>query len=136
MAHIHLENESGFVQHIAARSHRFTADEPVNNGGTDTAPSPHELWLGGLAACTALTLRMYAGRKGWDLGALTMDLRVTRDADGNESIERKIRLGAPLTGEQRERLAQIAEKTPVTQSVKRGTPIHTTIGLDPSANRT
>lgn len=129
MAHVHLKNESGFVQQLAARGHRFTADEPVSNGGTDTAPSPHELWLGGLAACTALTLRMYAARKGWNLGAITMDLSVSRDADGGESIERKIHLGAPLTGEQRERLAQIADKTPVTKSVRRGTPIHTTIEL-------
>ena len=124
MANIHLENERGFVQHIAARSHRFSADEPASNGGTDTAPSPHELYLGALAACTALTLRMYAERKAWDLGAITIDVRLTRDANGSESIERKIHLGAPLIGEQRERLAQIAEKTPVTLMVKRGTAIH------------
>lgn len=135
MAHVHLKNKSGFVQQLAARRHRFTADEPVSNGGTDTAPSPHELWLGALAACTALTLRMYSDRKAWKLGEITMDLSLTRNADGGETIERKIHLGAPLTGEQRERLAQIAEKTPVTLSVKRGTPIHTTINLNPLANR-
>lgn len=135
MAHVHLKSESGFVQQLAARAHRFTADEPVSNGGTDTAPSPHELWLGGLAACTALTLRMYANRKGWDVGAITMDLSISRNADGDESIERKIHLGAPLTSEQRVRLAQIADKTPVTRSVKRGTPIHTTIKPEPIANR-
>ena len=128
MAKVHLENESGFVQRIAARNHHFSADEPESNGGTDTAPTPHELYLGALAACTALTLRMYADRKAWNLGAITMDVRLTRDADGSESIERTIHLGAPLTVEQRERLAQIAEKTPVTLTIKRGTPIHTTFG--------
>ena len=79
MAKIHLENESGFVQHIGARSHRFSADEPTSNGGTDTAPSPHELLLGAVAACTALTLRMYADRKAWNLGAITMDLGIQEE---------------------------------------------------------
>jgi putative redox protein len=122
-----LDSESGFAQKIHTGHHHLTADEPEHAGGTDSGPSPYGLVLSGLGACTAITLRMYAARKGWELGALHVELRMFKDADGkNERIERTIRVGGALSDEQRARLAEIAEKTPVTKSIRAGVPIATT----------
>lgn len=127
MASVHLASAAGFEQHIRARSHDIAADEPESNGGTDTGFAPYELLLASLAACTSLTLRMYADRKGWNLGRIEVDARFARDEDGTESITREIRLGSSLSEEQQARLLEISEKTPVTKTVKRGTPISTTL---------
>lgn len=125
MASIYLSSAAGLVQEIKARTHTLKADEPKPAGGTDTGPAPYELLLASLAACTSLTLRMYADRKAWQLGRIDIEARFVRDADGAERLERDISFSAPLTDEQRNRLAEIAEKTPVTKTLKRGTPIHT-----------
>ena len=106
----------------------FSADEPEDNGGTDTGPNPYELLLGALIACTSLTARMYADRKGWALGHIEVTGRFGRDTDGTERVERHIRFGAPLSAEQATRVAEIMEKTPVTKTLKRSMPITTTYG--------
>jgi putative redox protein len=122
-----LESTAGYAQKIRAGHHELTADEPPHLGGTDTGPSPYGLVLSGLGACTAITLRMYADRKGWDLGTIQVELRMFKDAAGAERIERTVRLGgANVSAEQRARLAEIAEKTPVTKTIKAGAPIATT----------
>jgi putative redox protein len=122
-----LESTAGYAQKIRVGHHELTADEPQHSGGTDTGPTPYGLVLSGLGACTSITLRMYAERKGWDLGTLQVDLRMFKDAAGAERIERTVRLGNPaLTAEQKARLAEIAEKTPVTRTIKSGAPIVTT----------
>lgn len=129
VARTSLESTAGYAQRVRAGHHELTADEPTHAGGTDTGPSPYGLVLAGLGACTSITLRMYAERKGWDLGTLQLDLRMFKDADGKERIERTVRLGnAALTPEQRAKLAEIAEKTPVTKSIRGGVPIATTFG--------
>jgi putative redox protein len=111
-------------QRLVAGRHEFISDEPTSAGGADAGPAPYGLYLASLAACTAMTLQMYAERKGWQLGELRVDAIMTRDNDA-ESIERTIKLGATLAPEQLSRLAEIADKTPVTKTVKRGTPIVT-----------
>lgn len=123
--HVHLVSREGVYQEIEARHHRLTADEPLNNHGTDKGPAPYEFLLASLAACSSATLRLYAGRKGWALGTITADLTFSRDKDGNESIERVIGFSEKLTEEQMERIRDIIEKTPVTKTLKRGTPIRT-----------
>lgn len=123
--HIHLVSHEGVYQEIEARQHRLTADEPLNNHGTDKGPAPYELLLASLAACSSATLRLYADRKGWALGSITADLAFARDKDGNESIERVIGFSESLTEDQMERIRDIIEKTPVTKTLKRGTPIRT-----------
>lgn len=127
MATIHLHSESGYAQQIRARTHELQSDEPASEGGTDTGPAPYELLLAGLAACTSITLRMYAERKQWQLGRINVDARFARDDSGAESISRKITISGELSDEQIARLAEIADKTPVTKTVKRGTPIATTV---------
>ena len=96
MAHVTVISEFHFAQQIVAGHHRVTADEPQSRGGSDTGPSPTELLLGSLGACTSITLRMYAGRKGWELGKITVGLRYTPAADGRKAhIERRLSFAKP-----------------------------------------
>jgi putative redox protein len=107
--------------------HQLVADEPKAAGGGDLGPSPFGLLLSALAACTATTLRMYAARKGWDLATIDVDVRYDTADDGRGAIERKIIVPADLPPDQRRRLADLAERTPVTLAVRVGTPITTTL---------
>ena len=111
-------------QRIRIGRHEIVSDEPTSAGGTDAGAPPYGLFLASLASCTAMTLQMYAERKGCELGTVHVDLVMTREGDG-ESITRTIKLGAQLAPEQVSRLAEIADKTPVTKTIKRGTPIVT-----------
>jgi putative redox protein len=122
---------AGYAQQIHAGPHRLVSDEPESSGGTGTGATPYSLLLAGLGACTSITLRMYAGRKGWDLGTIHLQLRMLRGKDGAERIERQIRFGAALTAEQQARLAEIADKTPVTKTIAAGTRIETTVAAGP-----
>jgi len=120
--------ESGEPVHrqtIRAGHHTIVADEPPTNGGGDAGPSPFVLLLSSLAACTSITLRMYADRKGWALGTIKVDVRFLRDGDATQ-IDRVVRLSEPVTDEQKQRLAEIADKTPVTKVLQRSTTIATT----------
>ena len=110
---------------IRTNGHELTADEPRTNGGADTGPSPFGLLLSGLVACTAITLRMYAQRKEWEFESISVDARYNVDGDGHAMISRTITVPASMSAEQRERLAEIAEKTPVTKAVRAGTAIVT-----------
>jgi putative redox protein len=109
---------------IQAGRHALTADEPPRVGGSDQGPAPYDLVLSGLAACTAITLRMYAERKAWALDGLHVDLRYLLEAD-KPRIERTIRLTGDLSDEARARLADIVERTPVTLTLKSGVEIRT-----------
>jgi putative redox protein len=108
--------------------HDLVADEPVADGGANAGPAPYELFLSGLGACTAITLRMYAERKGWDIGELGVELSLLKSLEGETKIERVLKSSAALSEEQWERLLAIAEKTPVTLTVKQGAPIATRRG--------
>lgn len=127
IASAHLTSGNApFAQHIRAGSHSITADEPAAHGGGDAGPTPFGLVLSGLAACTSVTLAMYAQRKSWTLGQLRVDLRLTDD-DGTMRIERVLTFDAAVPADQRARLAEIAEKTPVTKALRAGFTIETRI---------
>lgn len=108
-------------------SGRFTlvADEPVSAGGQDAGPAPYDYILAGLAACTLMTLRMYAERKGWELGELELDISLAKDADKRPHIHRSLQCSAPLSNEQWQRLLEICAKTPVTLTLAQGSSITT-----------
>jgi putative redox protein len=128
MAHVTVISDFHFAQQIVAGHHRTTADEPAARGGSDTGPSPTELLLGSLGSCTSITLRMYAGRKEWELGKITVGLRFT-PAEGAQKahIERRLSFSKPLTEEQSSRLLEIAGKTPITLALTAGITIDTSI---------
>lgn len=109
---------------IRAGAHDLVADEGAALGGADAGPAPYELLLAALGACTAMTLKMYAERKGWPLEAVEVDLAYLK-ADDAMRIDRRLSLEGPLDTDQRARLADIAERTPVTLTLKSGTPILT-----------
>lgn len=128
IAHTVLDLAHGYAATIRAGRHTLSADEPTSHGGTDTGPTPYQLVLAGLAACTAITLRMYADKKEWQLGTIHVDLTLHKDSlEDTGHIERVISFSESLSEDQRAKLAAIAEKTPVTKTIKAGAPIETTL---------
>lgn len=111
---------------VVTGDHRLVADEPVRSGGQNAGPAPYDLVLAGLGACTAITLRMYAARKGWDIGEVDVELTLLKNRDGDARIERVLRCSAPLDDAQWEKLLEIAGKTPVTRTLQAGAEITTT----------
>ncbi|WP_299542240.1 OsmC family protein [Phenylobacterium sp.] len=100
---------------VGAGPARFVADEPVALGGLDLGPTPHELVSAALAACAAQTLRLYARRKGWPLGAVHVEVAHAKDAAAMppDQFLVIVRLDGPLSMEQQERLMEIADNCPV-----------------------
>src|SRR5438552_19180390 len=123
-----VSSESGLAQEIISRNHRLRADEPAPFG-TDTGPSPYELLLASLGACTSMTLRLYAERKGWDLQRVTVRLQHfrihaedCRDCETKQGfvdrIDREIDLAGNLDEAQKHRLLEIDELCPVHRTLK------------------
>jgi putative redox protein len=104
-------------------THGLTADEPPERGGAAAGPAPYELLLASLGACTAITLRMYADRKQWPLESL--DVRLDLHGQGETLRIERVLAAVGLDAEQRVRLAEIAERTPVTLTLKNGLKIDT-----------
>ncbi|MGE5186322.1 MAG: OsmC family protein [Acidobacteriota bacterium] len=127
LASAHLRSgTTAYAEHVRAGKHELLCDEPEAHGGGDLGPPPYALLAASLGACTAITLRMYAARKGWPIEPLEIDVRVFRTED-TERIERAIRVAPELTLDQKKRLLEIADKTPVTKTLGRGTEIKTTL---------
>ncbi len=117
--------EKPYGVRIDAGGHALRGDEPVDHGGADTGPAPFGLLLSGLGACTAITLRMYAERKSWPLAGVDVTLTYIVKDRNTRWIDRLITMHG-VDDDQRARLAEIAEKTPVTMAVRAGTEIRTT----------
>ncbi len=119
--------ETPYGVRINAGGHALRGDEPVDRGGADSGPAPFGLLLSGLGACTAITLRMYAEHQSWPLAGVDVELTYVVKDRNTGWIDRLITLHG-VGEDQRAKLAEIAEKTPVTRAVRAGTEIRTTTG--------
>ena len=115
----------GYAQQSNTSAHELTSDEPERRGGTNAGAGPFELLLGSLGACTAITLRMYADRKQWTLGSIEVKLRLLKKDEEPLRIERIISVTEAIDPEQRSKLLEIADKTPVSRALAPGLPIDT-----------
>jgi putative redox protein len=106
-------------QRVEIRGHRVTADEPRDQGGEDAGPSPQELLAASLASCTAITMEMYASRKGWDVGDIAVNVTYEPAQRGSPTrFKMQVEVPKELPEEQRERLLQIAAKCPVHRTLE------------------
>jgi uncharacterized OsmC-like protein len=119
---------ASFAQEIEVGSHELFADEPTSYGGTDSGPSPYDLILAALGSCTSMTIGLYARKRSWPVEKISVSLWHSKihakDCDDCETkegridrIEMEIHLDGALTGEQRAKLMEIAEKCPVHQTL-------------------
>ncbi|MGH2949581.1 MAG: OsmC family protein [Solirubrobacteraceae bacterium] len=109
----------GFTHDVRVGDHTLVADEPARSGGDDRGPSPQELLAASLASCTAVTMEMYAQRKGWDVSGMQVDCRYTPAERGYPTrFELVITMPAHLEEEQVERLRVIAAKCPVHRTLE------------------
>ena len=105
---------TSFKHTVQVRDHQVMVDEPQDSGGDDAGPDPQELLAASLASCTAITMEMYAGRKGWDIGHVEVDVEYTPAERGCPTkFDLVLRLPADLPEDQVERLKVIAAKCPV-----------------------
>lgn len=106
--------QDGFTHEVEIRGHRLLTDEPAEDGGADAGPTPQELLSASLAGCTAITIEMYAARKGWDIGPVEVQCEYETPERGAPTTFRLIlRLPDTCGEEQVERLRTIATKCPV-----------------------
>lgn len=114
MAKATAKRRTGYLHDIEIDGkHRLLADEPPNVGGTDEGPAPTRILGGALAACTAITLEMYADRKGWDVGDLEVEVEIGYEGVVPTRFDVTIHHREELDSDQRERLRVIAAKCPV-----------------------
>jgi len=119
MRAIARRNSGKFAQDVEIRTHHVTADEPEDNGGEDSGPSPQELLAASLASCTAITVEMYAKRKGWNVGDVSVDVDYEPAQRGSPTrFAMSVKLPKELPEDQRERLMQIAAKCPVHRTLE------------------
>ena len=111
-----------YAQVIAIRHHRIVADEGAEHGADDTGATPSELLLAALASCVAVTVQMYARRKGWPLRHARVEVS-GRDEQGAYVIDRRVVLDGDLSDEQRARLLDIAGRCPVSKRLMSGVTI-------------
>jgi putative redox protein len=108
-----------FTHDIQVGNHTITADEPGEKGGDDRGPSPQELLAASLASCTAVTMEMYARRKGWDISGLAVDVRYSPAERGCQTrFELVMTMPPQLDEEQVERLRVIGAKCPVHRTLE------------------
>ena len=109
----------GFKHTVSVGRHKITVDEPEQNGGEDAGPSPQELLAASLASCTAITMEMYADRKGWAVGDLEVNVNYEPAQRGSPTkFEMEVRMPKELPEEQRQKLMQIAAKCPVHRTLE------------------
>ena len=112
--------EPDYLHRIHVGRFDLETDEPHALGGQGAAPAPFDYYLASLSACTAITLRMYAQRKGWNLGEFRAELALSFDDNGKPQVHRTLHSDQPLSDEQWNRLLEIVANTPVTKAMREG----------------
>jgi putative redox protein len=112
--------QNGSYKHrVIVRGHTLTVDEPREEGGEDAGPDPQEMLAVSLSSCVAITVEMYANRKGWDIGDVECDVVYEPAQRGSPTkFQLVLRLPKELPEDQRERLTQIAAKCPVHRTLE------------------
>jgi putative redox protein len=121
---VKASRRKGYAHSLTARHHTLVADEPESAGGSDTGPSPTELLALSLASCTAITLELYADRKGWDLGKVEVDVDYESRSSVPVRYDVVVKLPAELSQEQVDKLLVIAGKCPVHRALAGDVPIN------------
>jgi putative redox protein len=123
----------GYVHDVEIEdgAHTLVVDEPVVAGGTDAGPAPTRLVAAGLASCIAITMEMYAKRKGWEIGAVEVDVEVAYEDFTPTSFTATIRLPAGLSDEQQQRLPVIARRCPVHKVIAAETTVSVSDKIEP-----
>jgi putative redox protein len=117
----------GFAHDVEIEGgHSVLVDEPVTAGGADAGPSPTRLLAAALASCVAITIEMYAERKGWDVGAVETEVEVEYEGFVPTSFAATIRLPERIDSERRERLLAVARKCPVQKALSGETAVELT----------
>ena len=120
-----------YAHSVTVNGHALVVDEPDKLGGKNAGPAPFDLYLASLAACTAITLRMYAERKGWELGTFRAVLRLSFGEDGRPQVHRSLHADGPLDDVQWARLLEVVANTPVTKAMRDGALITSERGTGP-----
>ncbi len=128
---ITANGQGRYQQEVRIGKHQLLADEPENLGGNDAGPAPMAFVLTGLGACTAITLRMYAEKKGLDIARITVALEHRRSPEGKHQVERVVTIEGQLSDEQRTRLLDIANRCPTHLALQQ--PLEVTTRLEPAA---
>lgn len=123
---VNLTNRN-YLAEAKMRNHFAVIDEPVDMGGDDNGPTPVEYLLTAIGGCVSITLRMYAERKGWDLGNITVNVKQITTSDNEKKLVEEISFENEVTDEQRKKLLIIAGKCPVAKMVKGETNIESKI---------
>lgn len=110
---VSARRRKGYAHSLTAGTHTLIADEPPEKGGTDTGSRPTQLLALSLAACTAITLEMYAQRKEWDVGDVAVDVDYELDPKGTSRFDVVIEIPGDVSEEQVEQLKVVASKCPV-----------------------
>jgi len=118
-----VSTDTRYAHRIHTGHFDLITDEPVALGGQGKGPAPYDYYLAALASCTAITLRMYAEKKGWNLGEFRAELAMERDEQGKVRIHRVLHSDQPLSDEQWQRLLEIVANTPVTKTMREGAEI-------------
>lgn len=125
--------QTPYATTLETPDHAWTVDEPADVGGGSTGPRPGELLAASLASCTAITLRMYANRKGWAVDEITVEVTSERDVAANRTTFRcRVSATGDLNDEQRARLLHIAKACPIHKMLTNPIAIQTDLVVEPT----
>ncbi|MDG1476650.1 MAG: OsmC family protein [Vicingaceae bacterium] len=117
--------EQNYLAEITANDHQIKVDEPISVGGQNTYPNPTQYLLASLASCTAITMKMYADRKGWNLGNIEVNAKlkevIDKDGKSYKKIVKYVHFEVNIDDKQKQRLLSIGSKCPISKLIEQPT---------------